>query len=68
MIEHRHNGYIAGYKSAVDLANGILWGLTTIDYDSVSRNARLYAVETYSESVASAHYLKVYEEALKASK
>ena len=68
MIEHRHNGYIAGYKSAFDLANGILWGLTTIDYDSVSRNARLYAVETYSESVASAHYLKVYEEALKASK
>lgn len=68
MIEHRHNGYIAGYKSAFDLANGILWGLTTVDYDNVSRNARLYAVETYSESVASAHYLKVYEEALKASK
>lgn len=65
MIEHRHNGYIAGYKSAFDLANGILWGLTTLDYDRVSQNARLYAVETYSEEAISTRYLKVYQEALK---
>lgn len=65
MIEHRHNGYIAGYKSAFDLANGILWGLTTLDYDRVSQNACLYAVETYSESVAASRYVKVYEEALR---
>ncbi|MCM1332097.1 MAG: glycosyltransferase family 4 protein [Bacteroides sp.] len=68
MIEHLHNGYIAEYKSASDLADGIVWGITTADYDNVSHNARRYAVEIYSEGVASSRYMKVYKEALKASK
>lgn len=28
MIDHLHNGYVAQYKSADDLANGICWTLT----------------------------------------
>ena len=35
MIDHLHNGYVAQYKSAEDLANGICWTLTEGDYDTL---------------------------------
>lgn len=36
MIDHLHNGYVAQYKSADDLANGICWTLTEGDYETLS--------------------------------
>ena len=38
MIDHLHNGYVAEYKSASDLANGIKWVLTDGDYQTLSAN------------------------------
>lgn len=61
MIAHRVNGYVARYKSAEDLAEGIYTTLYCGEYDRMCRNARAEAVAQYSEPVAAARYVQVYE-------
>lgn len=60
MIDHLHNGYVAEYKSAEDLANGIIWTLTEGDYNTLSQEARRKAVSTYSENTVAQQYIKIY--------
>ncbi len=60
MIDHLHNGYVAEYKSASDLANGIKWVLTDGDYQTLSEEAHRKAVNTYSESIVAHKYLQIY--------
>ena len=60
MIDHLHNGYVAEYKSASDLANGIKWVLTDGNYQTLSEEAHRKAVNTYSESVVAHQYLQIY--------
>ena len=61
MIAHRVNGYVARYKSAEDLAEGIYTTLYAGCYDDMCRNARAEAVAQYSEPVAARRYIQVYE-------
>jgi glycosyltransferase involved in cell wall biosynthesis len=61
MIEHEQCGYLAKYKSAEDLANGIYWILYQSDYQSLCHNSRTKVVENYSEKVVAEKYRKVYE-------
>lgn len=63
-IDHQKNGYVASYRSAEDLAKGILWILEEADYESLSQNAILKVVRNYSEQVVSTRYIEVYHEAL----
>ncbi len=60
MIDHLHNGYVARYKSAEDLANGICWTLTEGDYDVLSSEAHRKAVTTYSEVTVANQYIRIY--------
>ena len=60
MIDHLHNGYVAHYKSAEDLANGIRWTLTEGDYQTLSEAAKRKAVGTYSETIVANQYIKIY--------
>lgn len=60
MIDHLHNGYVAQYKSAEDLANGICWTLTEGDYDTLSSEAYRKAVTTYSEMTVANQYIQIY--------
>lgn len=60
MIDHLHNGYVAQYKSAEDLANGISWTLTEGDYETMSSEAYRKAVTTYSESTIANQYIQIY--------
>lgn len=62
MIDHLHNGYVARYKSAEDLANGIRWTLTEGDYQTLSEEAHRKAESTYSESIVANQYIKVYNQ------
>ena len=62
MIDHLHNGYVAHYKSAEDLANGIRWTLTEGDYQTLSEEAHRKAESTYSESIVANQYIKVYNQ------
>lgn len=60
MIDHKQNGYVAGYKDAKDFANGILWSLSDDVYQQLCDNARATAVERYSESSVANKHLEVY--------
>lgn len=60
MIDHLHNGYVAQYKSAEDLANGIYWTLTDTDYASLSEEAYRKAVTHYSEHVIAKQFTDLY--------
>lgn len=62
MIDHLHNGYIAQYKSAEDLANGIHWSLTEGDYESLSEEARRKVLNSYSEQTVAMKYIQIYNQ------
>lgn len=62
MIDHLHNGYVARYRSAEDLANGICWTLTEGDYETLSDTAYRKAVTTYSESIVAGQYIRIYNQ------
>ena len=60
MIDHLHNGYVAEYRSAEDLANGIIWTLSESEYQSLSEEACRKAVSNYSESIVAKKYIDIY--------
>ncbi|MGP1476415.1 MAG: glycosyltransferase family 4 protein [Phocaeicola sp.] len=59
MIDHLHNGYVAIYKSAEDLANGIKWILSD-DYKNLSDMACQKVASTYSENQIAKQYINLY--------
>lgn len=65
MIDHQVNGYLAEYKSAEDLANGIEWVLNHPNRKELS-DACVKKVEScYSESVVARQYIELYNNLLK---
>ena len=60
MIDHKENGYVATYKDAQDLADGILWTLAA-DKETLSRQARNKVMTTYSENAVARKYIDIYE-------
>lgn len=60
MIDHLQNGYVADFRDAKDLADGIVWTLRA-DHDTLSRQARNKVMVTYSESVVAHKYIEVYQ-------
>jgi len=65
MVKHLQNGYLAQYKSAVDLADGIEWVLLHENRTELQRQARKMIIENFNpDKIAQAH-LKLYEQMLK---
>jgi glycosyltransferase involved in cell wall biosynthesis len=64
MLDHQQNGYIAKYKSAEDLANGIHWVLSQ-ENENLSNNAREKVLNSYSEDIVAEKYLAVYKSLIK---
>lgn len=60
MIDHLHNGYVAEYKSAEDLAKGIKWILYEDAYSEMSDAAIRKVHESYSEETIARKYIEVY--------
>lgn len=60
MIDHLHNGYVAQYLSADDLANGINWVLAGGDYPLLSEQAVRKVLSNYSERMVAKRYIEVY--------
>jgi glycosyltransferase involved in cell wall biosynthesis len=54
------NGFLAKYKSAESLAEGIKWILFEANHDELSKNARQKVLDNYSEKVVVEKYLEVY--------
>lgn len=61
MIEHRCTGFLAKYKSAENLAEGINWVLFEANHAKLTQNAQQKVVENYSQEVVAAKYLDVYK-------
>lgn len=61
MIDHRVNGYIANYKDANDLANGIQWVLEHKDRQSLSDACVKKVRESYTEEVVAKQYMALYK-------
>ena len=65
MIDHRVNGYVANYKDAGDLANGIQWVLEHEDRLALSDACVKKVQENYTEEVVAKQYTTLYEKLLK---
>jgi glycosyltransferase involved in cell wall biosynthesis len=63
MIDHQRNGYVASFKDADDLANGIHWVLVEACYDALSNAAIRKVVTTYSQHTVAMKYIEVYNQA-----
>lgn len=61
MITHQDNGYLATFKSAEELAQGIYWTLFQADYATICEKARQKVVEHYAEEVVAKQYKALYE-------
>lgn len=60
MIDHEVNGYVARYKDAADLADGISYVLA--NRKMLGEAAREKVLATYSEESVVKRYIKVYSE------
>ena len=54
------NGFLAKYKSAESLAEGMKWVLFDANNDELSKNARQKVLDNYSDKVVVEKYLEVY--------
>jgi glycosyltransferase involved in cell wall biosynthesis len=61
MIDHKQTGYLAKYKSAEDLAEGIYWTLFKSDYQALVDKSRQKVLDNYSEKVVAEKYSQVYQ-------
>ena len=64
MIDHLQNGYVAEYKSAEDLANGIRWVLEHSDKDSLSKACVEKVKRCYAEEIVAKQYIRLYQDLL----
>ena len=62
MITHGENGYVARYKDAADLAEGMLWALGEEVHPTLSTNGRRKVLEEYAEEKVIQQYRKIYED------
>jgi len=64
MVDHKKNGYIANYKSAEDLANGITFVLNNPYYKILSDNARKKVEDNFSYKIIAQKYIALYNQKL----
>lgn len=59
MIDHQENGYVARYKDATDLAEGIRYVLD--NHDRLATAAREKVIHEYSEESVAKRYIEIYK-------
>lgn len=59
-IDHMENGYLANYKDAKDLADGILYVLDDANHDRLAQNARQKIIRCYGEKAVAERYIEIY--------
>ena len=62
MVEHRVNGYLAGYRSAQDLAYGINWVLK--NRENLSAKSRKKVLENFNNEMVANQYINLYQSLL----
>lgn len=61
MVKHQHNGYLAEYQSAADLAAGIQWVHQHPDRKKLGLNARNIVETHFSEAVVAQQHMELYQ-------
>lgn len=64
MIDHKRNGYVARYRSADDLAQGLSWVLAEANHVELRKNAIAKVQANYSQQSVAMHYIEIYNQAL----
>ena len=64
MIDHRKNGYVAEYRNAADLAEGMAWTLSPERYEGLCHDAVRKVTSTYSQQSVALKYIEVYNQAI----
>lgn len=64
MIDHRKNGYVAEYRNAADLAEGMAWTLSPERYEGLCRDAVRKVNANYSQQSVALKYIEVYNQAI----
>ncbi|MDO4187216.1 MAG: glycosyltransferase family 4 protein [Bacteroidales bacterium] len=64
MIDHKQNGYVADYKSADDLAEGIRWIVSHKDIPELRQQAVLKVQRCYDENVVVPQFIQLYQNLL----
>lgn len=62
MIDHKRNGYVANFKDAADLAEGIRWSLYEADPKELTANCLHKVAMSYSQQSVAMKYIEVYNE------
>lgn len=65
MVKHKHNGYLAEYRSSADLAAGIAWVYNHGDRTELNANARKIIEEYFSEQIIANQHIELYHSLLK---
>ena len=60
MIDHKENGYVARYRDAKDLAEGIRYVLDSKNHERLGKAAREKVLRCYSEESVARQYIKLY--------
>lgn len=60
MIDHEENGYVAEYKNAISLAEGIRYVTSKDNATRLSQAARAKVLRCYSESAVAGKYMEIY--------
>jgi glycosyltransferase involved in cell wall biosynthesis len=66
MVKHLENGYLAEYKSATDLANGIAWLFLHKDIAAVQKEARRSILNHFAPAVIAAQHEALYQDLINA--
>ena len=64
MIDHKKNGYVANYRDAKDLAEGIHWVLDEADSAEVEKACLTKVMHNYSQHAVALNYIEIYNEAM----
>lgn len=64
MIDHLKTGYVANYRDADDLAEGIHWVLEEADRESLQQACLHKVTQCYSQHSVALKYIEVYNQAL----
>lgn len=64
MIDHKRDGYVAGYRQVEDLAQGVHWVLMEADHEELSRMALHKVAIKYSQHAVAVEYIETYNHAM----
>ena len=64
MVSHKHNGYLAEYKSSADLAAGIAWIYKEANRAELNLQARKTVEDYFSEPIIARKHIELYKSLL----